>query len=452
MAEADSGASAAAAAGKGGGRGGGWSGGQGGRGRAGWMGEMDPEAARAMLLRARKVIDHSAPSCRYLKDRIFRPEACRSASAVDCAAGASSIDMMPPVACLANASTSICTRFVHSSFTKDRCPVNMVVWTPEGRRLVAGNNNGMFTMWSGINFTFETTQQAHETAVRAMVWSYSGEWMVSADHGGIIKYWQTTLNNVKEFEGHAGSPVRELSFCPTDAKFASCSDDATVKVWDFERGTLERLMPSADGGGKSHGWDVKTVQWHPLDALLASGSKDNTTKLWDPRAPLEIATLHIHKSMVQSLRWHSSGRYLLSGARDNLVKLFDLRAMREAAAYKAHKREVTSIAWHPLHAELFASGANDGALYFWSTANEDAPLAQATGRGGYSAHEQAIWSLAWHPLGHLLCTGSNDQLVKFWSRSRPGDGRKREREEGDEEFDDLAEMRLASLASSQQIG
>jgi len=95
--------------------------------------------------------------------------------------------MLPPASCLANATTSICSRFVHSSYCKDRCPVNVVCWTPEGRRLVAGGNNGMFTMWSGMNFTFETTQQAHETAVRSMVWSHAGEWMISADHGGIIK-------------------------------------------------------------------------------------------------------------------------------------------------------------------------------------------------------------------------------------------------------------------------
>lgn len=30
--------------------------------------------------------------------------------------------------------------------------------------------------------------------------------------------------------------------------------------------------------------------------------------------------------------------------------------------------------------------------------------------------------MAWHPLGHILCSGSNDHTVKFWTRNRPGDG------------------------------
>ena len=32
------------------------------------------------------------------------------------------------------------------------------------------------------------------------------------------------------------------SFCPTDAKFATCSDDGTVRVWDFLRCHEERIL------------------------------------------------------------------------------------------------------------------------------------------------------------------------------------------------------------------
>ena len=399
-----------------------------------------------------KTIDPSGSTVRFLKARIFQPETLASAAPVLCGAGASSLDMLPPAAILGNASSSICTRFVHASFCKERCSVNAAVWTPEGRRLLAGTNNGMFTLWSGVNFAFETTQQAHESAIRSMEWSHSGEWMVSCDHDGCIKYWAPTLNNVKEIaDAHPGYPAREVSFSPTDAKFVSCSDDATVKVWDFERGALDQVLAGANTeGGKSHGWDVKTVQWHPDKALIASGSKDNVIKLWDPRAAREICLLHLHKNTVTTLRWHPNGLCFASGSRDQLVKLFDLRTMREAAVFKGHKREVSSLAWHPQHAELFATGAQDGALLYWSTLHPSAPLGQSVGARGSTAHEGAIWSMAWHPLGHLLCSGANDNLVKFWCRNRPGDGRKREREEGDEAFDDEIEMRMLSLAALAQ--
>lgn len=76
---------------------------------------------------------------------------------------------------------------------------------------------------------------------------------------------------------------------------------------------------------------------------------------------------------------------------------------------------MTSLAWHPAHAELFASGAYDGALLQWAAACAQ-PLAE-----GLGAHGLAIWALAWHPLGHVLASGSQDGSTRFWARNWPGD-------------------------------
>ena len=52
--------------------------------------------------------------------------------------------------------------------------------------------------------------KAHESAVRAMKWSHNDNWMVTADHKGIIKYWQSNMNNLKVIEGHKEA-IRDLS-------------------------------------------------------------------------------------------------------------------------------------------------------------------------------------------------------------------------------------------------
>lgn len=44
--------------------------------------------------------------------------------------------------------------------------------------------------------------QAHDSSVRAMRWSHNDLWMVTADHAGYIKYWQSNMNNVKMYQGH----------------------------------------------------------------------------------------------------------------------------------------------------------------------------------------------------------------------------------------------------------
>ncbi|CAG0907666.1 unnamed protein product, partial [Cyprideis torosa] len=201
------------------------------------------------------------------------------------------------------------------------------------------------------------------------------------------------------------------SFSPTDGKFATGSDDGSVRVWDFNSTQEEKIL-------RGHGSDVKCVKWHPVKALLASGSKDNQQplKLWCPKSGTSIATLHVHKSTVMDLSWNQNGNWLLTASRDHLLKLFDIRKMNvELQVFRGHKKEASCVAWHPVHEGLFASGGSDGSLMYWHVGCQ-------TELGSIeAAHESIVWCLAWHPLGHVLSTGSNDHTTRFWTRNRPGD-------------------------------
>lgn len=318
--------------------------------------------------------------------------------------------LLPPVDTPENPANAVTTKFVKTATNKVRCPVFTLDWTPEGRRLITGASSGEFTLWNGLTFNFETILQAHDSPVRAMKWSHNDTWMVTADHGGYIKYWQSNMNNVKMFQAHK-DPVRCVSFSPTDTKFASCSDDGTVRVWDFFSCNEERVL-------RGHGSDVKCVDWHPSKGLLASGSKDNQqpVKLWEPKTGTVLSTLHAHKSTVMDIKWNANGNWLLTASRDHLLKIFDIRNTKEEyQTFRGHKKEVSTVAWHPVHEGIFASGGSDGSIMFWSVgADKEIGAIEA-------AHESIVWALSWHPAGHVLCSGSNDHNCKFWTRNRPGD-------------------------------
>lgn len=234
-------------------------------------------------------------------------------------------------------------------------------------------------------------------------------------------------------------------FCPSDLKFASCSDDGTIKIWDFIDAREESCL-------SGHGWDVKNVQWHPYHSLLASGSKDNTVKLWDPRSSKNLATMYLllclyiiacyvclfshgYRNTILDLRWNRNGKWLLTAGKDQVIKMYDVRKLVEYQSFKGHKKDVTgkssmdacawpfcvlifaclAICWHPIFEGVFASGGFDGSIYYW-TVGLDTDIGAME-----NVHESAIWSLDWHPVGHILTSGSNDHATKFWARCRPGD-------------------------------
>lgn len=76
---------------------------------------------------------------------------------------------------------------------------------------MTGASSGEFTLWNGLTFNFETILQAHDSSVRVMNWNHSDTWMVTADQGGYVKYWQSNMNNVKMFQAHK-EPVRAVRY------------------------------------------------------------------------------------------------------------------------------------------------------------------------------------------------------------------------------------------------
>ena len=343
-------------------------------------------------------------------------------------------DMLPPAARKGKAADSVPAKHLHSSLNKVRHPVNVVKWTPEGRRLLTASTSGEFTLWNGTGFNFETIMQAHDCAVRTVTYAHNDEWLLSADQDGFVKYWQTNFNNLKSFQAH-NDPVRDLAFAPTDSKFVTASDDASLKIFDFATSAEQSTLTG-------HQWDAKCVDWHPTKGLLVSGSKDHQVKLWDPRTGRCLTTLHGHKNTVAMTKFEpTAGVLLASCARDQTARVFDIRMMRDVFLLKGHEKEIASLVWHPIHSSLLTTAGGDGAMFHYLLDEQNAPQGTPATLSPYDspnpseataqtlfpahkttyAHDYSIWSMDWHPLGHILATGSNDKVTRFWTRPRPGD-------------------------------
>ncbi|XP_055605430.1 pre-mRNA 3' end processing protein WDR33-like [Uranotaenia lowii] len=199
--------------------------------------DFDGKRLRKSVMR--KTVDYNAAIIKALETRTWqRDYRDRRALQPECIYIP---EMLPPPSYMDNPINAVTTRFVKTATNKMRCPIFTLAWTPEGRRLVTGASSGEFTLWNGLTFNFETILQAHDVSVRTMVWSHNDNWMVTGDHSGFVKYWQSNMNNVKMFQAHK-EPIRGISFSPSDTKFASCSDDGTVRVWDFFRCQEERVL------------------------------------------------------------------------------------------------------------------------------------------------------------------------------------------------------------------
>lgn len=124
------------------------------------------------------------------------------------------LKVFPPAVYPYHPLTSVTPKFVHASVNKMRHPVNLVRWTPEGRRILGASSSGEFTLWNGMSFNFETIMQAHDQSIRAGEWSHNDDWFLSGDQEGLVKYWQPNMNNVKVLAAHREA-VRDISYVAT---------------------------------------------------------------------------------------------------------------------------------------------------------------------------------------------------------------------------------------------
>lgn len=94
-----------------------------------------------------------------------------------------------------------------------------------------------------MTFNFETILQAHDTAICALTFTHSGAYLASADKTGIIKYFEPNMNNLTAWQGsNSKEAVRGISFSPDDGRFATASDDSSVRIWSFHESRVEKML------------------------------------------------------------------------------------------------------------------------------------------------------------------------------------------------------------------
>jgi polyadenylation factor subunit 2 len=350
---------------------------------------------------ARRWIDHHLAFARYLQDRPFQffdqypqniPNEFRN--------------LYPPVV-YQNVGPNLTSKIIRTATNKRKASISAMAWQPDGKRLVAGYQSGIVTLWNGTAFQYEILMQRHQTAINDLIWSNSGDYMLTVDETFLLKVWQSNYAVIDEWPLHE-KKVRQISFSPCDRKFASCSDDARIKIWDFATRREERAI-------EDYGCDVRTVDWHPSRSIIASGGKDGQVRFFDPRDGTALSVVPIHKNIVTKVQWNQNGYHVLSGSRDWSVRLIDTRMMSEMMRFQGHENDVLTVAWHPTQEELFVSGGFTGEVHWWSVGVERPLYSLPT------AHKNGVYQLRYHPLGHILATAGQEGMVRFWVRNKAGD-------------------------------
>ncbi|KAG2752677.1 dynein regulator [Suillus brevipes Sb2] len=219
--------------------------------------------------------------------------------------------------------------------------------------------------------------------------------------------------------GHRGHITR-VAFHPQYSILASASEDATVKIWDWETGEFERTL-------KGHHRAVHDVDFDHKGHLLVTCSSDLFIKIWDSENEWKnTKTLSGHDHSVSSVRFMPGDQYIVSASRDSTIRVFDVASTHLVRTISGHS-EWVRCAVPSDDGRLLASASKDKTAKLWD------PLTGEC-KGELRGHDNELEAVCFAPVaayaairelaglpnvgpkgpGAYVATGSRDKTVKLW--------------------------------------
>ncbi|WP_164101921.1 WD40 repeat domain-containing protein [Candidatus Laterigemmans baculatus] len=120
--------------------------------------------------------------------------------------------------------------------------------SPSGEQLYSGGYDGRLVWWPAAAEKPEPIRvvDAHRGWIRELAVSPVGELVASCGNDNLVKLWNATDGSqVHEFSGHE-SHVYNVAFSPNGESLVSCDLHGKLKAWDLKSGKLQRDLGAAE--------------------------------------------------------------------------------------------------------------------------------------------------------------------------------------------------------------
>jgi WD40 repeat protein len=295
-----------------------------------------------------------------------------------------------------------------------------LAFSPDGKLLAAGQQDGTITIWNIATKAEWFAVQGRDVAtpdwsaaVEALAFSSDGRILAGGGGDGVVTLFDVDNKRVMTRFPAQESAIASLVFSPNSTKLFSGTHEGKVRCWDLATGEASILFQS--GGFYRY---LHTIALDPLGKRLAVGG------LRHDRAPpwgatlldvenrfKQVAEIELFNSAVLALSFSRDSKLLAAAGAGRQVTLRDGITGDERATLPIHPGGKLHVAFSPT-ADILAIGigtanCQPSHVSLWDT-KENRQLAS------FVCHNDMISQLAWSPNGKLLATASADSTVQLW--------------------------------------
>lgn len=296
-------------------------------------------------------------------------------------------------------------------------PIYAIDISPDGRKIVAGSEDGIVRMWQTSDWSLVTTFEGHNGTIHGITFNKDGTQIVSGSYDQTIKIWQVSTGRLLRTI-HSPVPIYSIVFSPDEKFLVVGGTEGTVQIWNSQSGDLANTLI---GHRNLQGYlgVVHSVAFSEDGQIIISGGSDGTVHLWQTPSGRLLQRLTVDtRNSIQSVAFRPDSALLAVGGDEDTIRLWSIDRGTVTETLQRWRGGGWSIAFSP-DGQLLASGGGvaliDGSptriydthIDIWNMSNGQL-ITKLKG------HTKNVSSIAFSPDGDVLVSGGLDATLRVW--------------------------------------
>ncbi len=315
---------------------------------------------------------------------------------------------------------------------------SLIVGCGDGTLAIYRLENGSAILIKSVNIAGKVTSLSHSEDC--------SQTLIGTDQGFIYRAKNSDLSLTLQCENHTNSVVFVNYPDKISDKFASCSCDETIRLWDISDYIVNSHCIAQSGGHPNclnyneeviiSGWqdgkirmfrnDTSKMLWQIDNAhkggvihldiaknlkFIVSGGNEGEVRVWETKSREMLSHLKEHTNKVTKVQLISDDYFLLSSSRDRALLCWDLQKEKRVSA---HYQRMGGINYFDVISDknLVLTTGQDRKVTYWDLREANAIRSIDTGKN-LKGGDECFGLMVSHD-GKVFVTGGSEMVVKVW--------------------------------------